>query len=111
MYNELFEYFNDFTVSYPDVQIFALTPASASKTTNFLENNNISWQNIVIVPEYKGELDISFTWFFSADIVTDSNRILKKIIVDENKEKTVDYIRNLFQMNDFFAHKAEFQQP
>ena len=91
-YDGLFGDLKDLITSYPDVRIIALTPDSASKTNKFLKENNISWQNITIVPEYKNELGFSFHWFVSVDIVTDHNCIVREIFVDEDRKKAIKYM-------------------
>jgi len=92
---EEFNELNEWVTSYPDVQIIAVTSDSASVVSAFMNKHNLSWQNITIVPEYKGDFDDIFkihAW--PTNIVTDRRLIVRKVFIGK-KEELTEYICSL----------------
>ena len=97
---ESFNEMNKRAVQYPDVQIIALFIDSASLVSAFIEKHGIEWENITIVPEYKGNFDeIFYIFSLPLAVVTNKQREVIKVFLNEN-EKLIEFI-NYFRHPDF----------
>lgn len=92
---EEFNELNEWVAAYPDVRVIAVTSDSASVVSAFMEKNNLSWSNITIVPEYKGDFNDTFmVRIFPLNVVTDNRRVVKNVFIGKNKE-LMEYICSL----------------
>jgi peroxiredoxin len=86
---------NEWITEYSDVRIIAVTADSASIVSAFMKRNSLSWPNIAVVPEYKGNFnDIFKIYVWPLNVVTDNRRTVRKVFIGKNGELT-DYICSL----------------
>ena len=92
---EEFDELNRWVAAYPDVQIIAVTKDSTLAVLALMKMHNITWENITIVPEYKGDFDNFFRIYsWPTNIVMDSQRIVRKVFIGKNEELT-NYVCSL----------------
>ena len=94
---EEFNELNAWATAYPDVRIIAITTDSASAVLALMEMHNLSWENITIVPEYKGDFnDIFRVHAWPTNIVTDNRQFVRKVLIGNNKSnELMDYMSGL----------------
>ncbi|MDR1097496.1 MAG: TlpA family protein disulfide reductase [Tannerella sp.] len=86
---------NEWVTAHSDVRIIAVTADSASTVSAFMERNSLSWPNIAVVPDYKGNFDDMFRiYVWPLNVVTDNRRVVRKVFIGKKDELT-DYICSL----------------
>lgn len=86
--------FNEFASEYPKVDFYAITGAKATDIKSFFEKRQLSWDNLIIIPEYKGDYDtILKTRLEPTNLIVDKNRIIKYASVGDNYKRAL--FRNL----------------
>ncbi|MDR1171708.1 MAG: TlpA family protein disulfide reductase [Bacteroidales bacterium] len=86
---------NEWVKAHSDVRIIAVTADSASTVSAFMKRNSLSWPNIAVVPEYKGNFDDMFRiYVWPLNVVTDNRRVVRKVFTGKKDELT-DYLCSL----------------
>ena len=81
---------------YPNVQFVGLTPDSPEEVQKLMKRLNLEWEDIGIVPNYKGEFtDILKIYMYPSNIIVDKNMIVKAVNVGGNTRKLLRTLEQL----------------
>lgn len=65
---------------FPDIKIIAITPNSSEATRKFMADKGITWKNLIVVPDYKGEYtQIIQSDTYPTSVLVSKEGVIKKI--------------------------------
>lgn len=81
---------------YPNIQFVGLTPDSPEEVQKLMKRLNLDWEDIGIVPNYKGEFTyILKIYMYPSNIIVDKNMIVKAVNVGGDTRKLLRTLEQL----------------